>query len=65
LNYLLIAGKKHELSETQVQLKVPNHLLMSDFITWWGSKEKLVARVLEQEKQSNYWYVPTRQDAGC
>ena len=33
-----------------MQLKLPNHLLVSDCLTQWGSKEKMVARVLEQEK---------------
>ena len=42
--------KKRELSEAQVQLKLPNHSLVSDCLTRWGSKEKMVARVLEQEK---------------
>ena len=42
--------KKHELSEAKVQLKLPNHSLVSDCLTRWGSKEKMVARVLEQEK---------------
>ena len=42
--------KKRELSEAQVQLKLPNHSLVSDCVTRWGSKEKMVARILEQEK---------------
>ena len=42
--------KKHELHEAQLQLKLPNHSLVSDCATWWGSTVKMVARVLEQEK---------------
>lgn len=42
--------KKRELSEAQVQLKLPNHSLVSDCITRWGSKEKMIGRILEQEK---------------
>ena len=42
--------KKRELCEAQLQLKLPNHSLVSDCATRWGSKEKMVARVLEQEK---------------
>ena len=42
--------KKCELCEAQIQLKLPNHSLVSDCATWWGSKGKMVARVLEQEK---------------
>ena len=42
--------KKHELSEAQVQLKLLNHSLVSDCVTRWGSKEKMVGRILEQEK---------------
>jgi len=42
--------KKCELSEAQLQLDLPNHSLVSDSDSWWGSKEKMVARVLEQEK---------------
>jgi len=41
--------KKRELSEAQVQLKLPNHSLVFDCITWWDFKEKVVARVLEQK----------------
>ena len=39
-----------ELNEAQMQLKLPNHSLVSDCVTRWGSKEKVVTRVLEQEK---------------
>ena len=39
--------KKREL---KMQLKLPNHSLVSDCVTRWGLKEKMVARVLEQEK---------------
>ena len=42
--------KKHGLCEAQIQLKLPNHSLVSDCATRWGSKEKMVVRVLEQEK---------------
>jgi len=42
--------KKHELHEAQLHLKLPNHSLVSDCATWWGSIVKMVARVLEQEK---------------
>ena len=42
--------KKRGLCEAQIQLKLPNHSLVSDCATRWGSKEKMVVRVLEQEK---------------
>ena len=42
--------KKRELCEAQLQLNLPNHSLVSDCVTRWGFKEKMVARVLEQEK---------------
>ena len=41
--------KKRELGEVQGQLDLPHHSLVVDCVTRWGSTEKMVSRVLEQE----------------
>lgn len=45
---LLIAGDE-DLSEAQKELKTPEHKLKSECPTRWGSKQAMIARVLEQQ----------------
>ncbi|XP_035848419.1 zinc finger BED domain-containing protein 1-like [Sander lucioperca] len=42
--------KKAALTEAQKELKLPEHSLITECLTRWGSKEKMIARVLEQAK---------------
>ncbi|KAL3995876.1 N-acetyltransferase 8 [Sarotherodon galilaeus] len=42
--------KKAALTEAQKELKLPEHSLITECPTRWGSKEKMIARVLEQLK---------------
>lgn len=42
--------KKAALTEAQKELKLPEHSLITECPTRWGSKEKMIARVLEQMK---------------
>ena len=41
--------KKRDLTQAQEQLSLPNHSLVVDCATRWGSTEKMVSRLLEQE----------------
>lgn len=41
--------KKRDLAQAQEQLSLPNHSLVVDCATRWGSTEKMVSRILEQE----------------
>ena len=41
--------KKRDLIQAQEQLSLPNHSLVVDCATRWGSTEKMVSRLLEQE----------------
>lgn len=41
--------KKAAMTEAQRELKLPEHTLITEFPTRWGSKEKMVARVLERQ----------------
>jgi len=41
--------KKRDLSEAQVLLELPQHSLVSDCVTRWGSQQLMIARILEQE----------------
>jgi len=41
--------KKQYLSEVQVLFELPQHSLVSDCVTWWGSQQLMIARTLEQE----------------
>ena len=41
--------KKRDLAEAQEQLSLPKHSLVVDCATRWGSTEKMVSRILEQE----------------
>ncbi|KAL1274172.1 hypothetical protein QQF64_026986 [Cirrhinus molitorella] len=38
------------MTEAQKELKLPEHTLITEFPTRWESKEKMIARVLEQAK---------------
>ncbi len=42
--------KKRELMGVQQELGLPSHSLITDCPTRWGSKQKMVARLLEQEQ---------------
>ena len=42
--------KKRDLTKVQKNLSIPNHSLIIDCQTRWGSLQKMIARVLEQEK---------------
>ncbi len=42
--------KKAAMTEAQRELKLPEHTLITECPTRWGSKEKMIARVLEQAK---------------
>lgn len=42
--------KKAALTEAQRELKLPEHNLITECPTRWGSKEMMIARVLEQAK---------------
>uniref|UniRef100_A0A8C9YIK6 BED-type domain-containing protein n=1 Tax=Sander lucioperca TaxID=283035 RepID=A0A8C9YIK6_SANLU len=42
--------KKAALTEAQKELKLPEHSLITECPTRWGSEEKMIARVLEQAK---------------
>ena len=43
-------NRKRELSKAQERLKVPQHSLVVDCCTQWGSTEKMVSRILEQHQ---------------
>ncbi|XP_073714924.1 E3 SUMO-protein ligase ZBED1-like [Misgurnus anguillicaudatus] len=42
--------KKNALSEVQKQLNLPEHSLVTECPTRWGSRQKMIERVLEQSK---------------
>ena len=42
--------KRRELASAQEELHLPQHSLVTDCATRWGSLQKMVERVLEQEK---------------
>ena len=42
--------KKRDLTKVQTDLGLPHHSLIIDCQTWWGSLQKMIARVLEQQK---------------
>ena len=42
--------KRHELASAQQELELPQHSLVTDCVTRWGSLQKMVQRVLEQGK---------------
>ncbi|KAF0031713.1 hypothetical protein F2P81_016268 [Scophthalmus maximus] len=42
--------KKSALSKAQQRLHLPPHQLVTESLTRWGSRQKMVARVLEQQK---------------
>ena len=41
--------KKRDLPLTQTTLDLPQHSLVSDCVTRWGSQQKMVERILEQQ----------------
>ena len=43
-------SKKQDLNEAQRELKLPQHCLVTDCQTRWGSMQKMVSRILEQQK---------------
>lgn len=42
--------KKRELEEAQKQLNLPQHTLKTECATRWGSRQAMIARILEQQK---------------
>lgn len=63
--------KKSALSKAQERLHLPTHQLVTESPTRWGSRQKMVARVLEQQKaitevlssdKNNRHLIPTWQD---
>ena len=42
--------KKRDLTEAQKEFRLPEHSLITDCQTRWGSTQKMIGRVLEQEK---------------
>lgn len=42
--------KKRDLAEAQIQCGVPTHKLYTESLNRWGSRQKMIARVLEQQK---------------
>ncbi|XP_055051262.1 E3 SUMO-protein ligase ZBED1-like [Misgurnus anguillicaudatus] len=63
--------KKSALSKAQERLNLPKHQLVTESLTRWGSRQKMVARVLEQQKaitevlssdKNNRHLIPTWQD---
>lgn len=63
--------KKSALSKAQKRLNLPTHQLITESPTRWGSRQKMVARVLEQQKaisevlsadKSTRHLIPTWQD---
>nr|XP_055030442.1 E3 SUMO-protein ligase ZBED1-like [Misgurnus anguillicaudatus] len=40
--------RRRELSKAQEELKLPHHSLITDCATRWGSKQRMVERILEQ-----------------
>lgn len=42
--------QKRELTKAQLNLKLPQHSLVTDCATQWGSMQKMIGRLLEQEK---------------
>ena len=41
--------KKRDLGKAQVKLGLPQHSLVTECATRWGSKQKMLERILEQE----------------
>ena len=48
-HFPIIGIKKRYLTKAQTDLGIPNHSLVIDCPKWWGSLQKMIARVLEQE----------------
>lgn len=42
--------KRRDMTELQAELGLPQHLLISESPTRWGSRQKMIERFLEQEK---------------
>ena len=71
LHVLSVGVKKQDLNEVQRELKLPQLCLVTDCQTRWGSMQKMLSRILEQQKaidkvlheDYNYHqFVPTWQD---
>ena len=41
---------KAKLKETQKEMELPEHSLITDCATRWGTKQKMIARMLEQRR---------------
>lgn len=63
--------KKRDLAAAQAELNLPLHKLITESPTRWGSRQKMIQRVLEQEKaitqvlaadKKSRHLVPTWQD---
>ena len=53
--------KKRDLSLAQTTLDLPQHSLVSDCVTRWGSQQKMVERILEQEPAIRHVLGPDRR----
>ncbi|KAJ8354692.1 hypothetical protein SKAU_G00222590 [Synaphobranchus kaupii] len=42
--------RKRALNAAQAELGVPQHSLIADCVTGWGSKQEMVARIIEQQR---------------
>ena len=41
--------RRRDLAQAQIKLKLPQHSLITDCVTRWGSSQRMVSRILEQE----------------
>lgn len=55
--------KQRNLSKAQVELGLPQHSLITDCVTRWGSQQKMVRRILEQENAIRQVLVADRKTA--
>ncbi|XP_029610866.1 zinc finger BED domain-containing protein 4-like isoform X2 [Salmo trutta] len=65
--------KRRDLSVAQAELSLPTHQLITEAPTRWGSRQKMIERILEQEKaitwvlgseKKSRHLVPNYQDTG-
>ena len=42
--------KRHEIYDKQEELDLPQHKIMGDVVTRWGSTYDMIARILEQQQ---------------
>ncbi|XDV47123.1 hypothetical protein PO909_016829, partial [Leuciscus waleckii] len=54
--------KKRDLATAQEELKLPKHKLVTESPTRWGSRQKMVARMIEQHKAISQLLNPSDDD---